>query len=152
MICRISTIKQCLLAVASLAFLCACGPALAQQANTPTGGGLTLELNVLQPTETGCRAGFLAENPSGAAVENLAVESVLFNADNLIERLLVLEFGYLSAAGSKVRLFELDGLACANLSRILFNDVVACEGTGLDPRQCMAAITLRNRTAIEFGR
>jgi len=52
---------------------------------------------------------------------------------------------------ARVLQFDIAGLACENISRVLVNDVVACEGEGLEPRTCLAALKPSSRLATGFG-
>ena len=47
--------------------------------------------------------------------------------------------------------FDLSGLACESISRVLINDVVACEGEGLEPKICLTALKPTSRLAAGFG-
>ena len=64
------------------------GPALAQDAAPK--GTLTLELNALTPSETGCRITLLASNALGAELVRSAFEIALFGDGGGIERLVSL--------------------------------------------------------------
>lgn len=145
-----STLKSVLVCFAAFGWATAAGnlSASAQTAET----GIALELNVLQSTDAGCRVGFLLENKHSSDVEKLEIEAVIFNAEDLIDRLLILEFGTVAASASKVRLFQLPDLQCDQVSRVLLNEVIACDGAALDASTCERSMELSNRTAIKFGR
>ncbi len=121
-------------------------PTLAQA--TPE---LAIELNALSPSETGCRVTFLATNQMGTELTRSALEVALFGADGGIDRMVSLEFKAMPEGKARVLQFDLSGLDCSNISRVLINDVVACEGDGLDPRICLAALKPSSRLAAGFG-
>ncbi|GLQ54647.1 hypothetical protein [Devosia nitrariae] len=124
-------------------------PAAAQEA--APAAGLALELNALQQGESGCRVTFLATNRLGALLERAGVEVALFDTSGAIERIVNLDFKALSENKTKVLQFELAGLDCGDLGRVLVNDIPACEGPGLDAGACLAGLSTSARPDIEFG-
>ena len=129
-----------------LAMLCA--PTLAQDAAAPA---LTLELNALQASAAGCRISFLATNQLGGQLDRAAVELALFDTAGAIERIVTLDFKDLSNGKTKVLQFQLTGLQCDNLGRVLVNDVSACEGAISPASICLDALQTSTRLDITFG-
>ncbi|WP_055047911.1 hypothetical protein [Devosia sp. A16] len=129
-----------------LAALCVT-PALAQDAPA-----LTLELNALTPNDTGCRVTFLATNKLGTELTRSAFEIALFGAGGGIERLVSLDFKAMPEGKTRVLQFDIGELGCDKVSRVLINDVVAREGSGLDPKLCLAGLSTVSRLkGVEFG-
>ena len=122
-------------------------PAAAQDAPP----SLAIELNALQPAEGGCRVTFLATNGLGASLDRAAVEMALFDTAGAIERIVTLDFTELSPGKTKVLQFELAGLDCTDVGRVLVNDITTCEGEGLAPEACLAALVTTARPDIAFG-
>lgn len=136
-------LRPALAATLSLAMLAATA-ALAQS------DGPSVELNALRDVPDGCRATFVTAAPAGAELTELSAELALFDADGIVERLVVLDFGGLPAGGTRVLQFDLAGAGCDSLARLLVNRVTACTlGDGSD---CAAALALGNRTEASFGR
>lgn len=132
-----------------VAALCAT-PALAQEAQPAA--SLALELNALTPSETGCRVTFLATNKLGTEVMRSAFEIALFGDGGGIERLVSLDFKAMPEGKTRVLQFDIGELGCDKVSRVLINDVVACEGTGLDPKVCLGGLSTVSRLdGVEFG-
>lgn len=137
------------LGLAALAMLASAGSALAEDAAPqPT---LAIELNAVQPVEGGCRVTFLATNGLGAPLDRAAVEMALFKTDGAIERIVTLDFKGLAEGKTKVLQFQLTGLDCAALSRVLINDITACEGAALAAGACLPALITSARPDIAFG-
>jgi hypothetical protein len=136
-------------ALATLLTIVALQPALAQQSAPKA--GLALELNALQPVEAGCRVTFLATNSLPAQLDRAAVEIAFFLQDGGIDRIVTLDFKGLSPGKTKVLQFELAGLACPDLGRLLINDITACEGTGIVPTACLDNLVTTSRPDITFG-
>lgn len=124
-------------------------PAFAQEQAAPA--ALSIELNAVQPADAGCRVTFLAVNGFDTALDRASVETALFDGAGAIERIVTLDFKALAPGKTKVLQFELAGLDCANLGRVLINDITACEGTGLEPGACLAGLVTTSRTDIDFG-
>lgn len=135
--------------IGTLGMLCAVG--LSSTALAAGAAELTLELNALQPSETGCRVTFLATNALGKPLDKAAFEVALFNAAGSIERLVTLDFKALPEGKTKVLQFDLAKIPCDGLSRVLINDVSACTGTEVAGGECLAALTTANKSAIQFG-
>ena len=135
----------------SLALACSlllCVATAAQDAAPPE---LALELNALQPADKGCRITFLATNRLGGPLDRAAMEVALFSIGGTIERIVTLDFKNLAQGKTKVLQFELTGLDCTDVSRVLVNDISACEGAGLAPDSCLAALVPTARPDITFG-
>ncbi len=112
---------------------------------------LVVELNALAPSEDGCRVTFLATNNLGTELQKSALEIALFGAGGAIDRLVSLNFDAMPVGKTKVLQFDLEGLDCGALTRVLVNDVVACQGEGLEPRACLASLVTRSNTEVAFG-
>ena len=123
-----------------------CGAAFAQ-----ADGKLGLELSALQPSDKGCRLTFLVKNDTGAEISRAAFEIALFATDGIVDRLTVLEFKGLPVGRSKVSRFELAGVDCSKVGRVLINAVTACEGAGLTPQLCETKLAPTSKTGITFG-
>lgn len=139
-------IRTLVAALAAVTFITL--PAIAQDAAVPS---LVLELNALQPTEAGCRITFLATNRLAAAIDKATFEVALFGTGGGIDRLVSLDFKTLAKGKTKVLQFELSDLQCDAVSRVLINDVTACEGTGLEGSSCFANLSTSTRVKAEFG-
>lgn len=127
------------------------GPVLAQDAAPAPARSLALELNALQPAETGCRVTFLATNALGGQLDRAGVEVAFFTTDGAIERIVTLDFKGLSEGKTKVLQFELKNLACDGIGRLLINDITACEGGGIAATACLDGLVTTTRPDIAFG-
>ena len=118
----------------------------AQEQIQPT---LDIELNSLSKNQTGCRIDFVMHNRLASAIENLALEIVLFQQDGRIGKILSLKSGALPIGKTRVKRFRLK--QCDDVVRILINDVTTCTGAGLTPKHCLQVMKTNNRTKIRFG-
>ena len=110
---------------------------------------INMELNSLTRSQNDCTVNFIMRNSFENPVEALALEVVLFNTDGRIASILKLKVGALPAGKTKVKQFRFK--SCADIARILINDVSECQGAGLSPKICMKNLKTANRTNIEFG-
>ncbi len=138
-------------ALALIVALLAASPSLAQEAAPAASPALALELNAVQASDAGCRVSFLATNDLGTALDRASVEMALFDAGGAIARIVTLDFKALSPGKTKVLQFELSGLDCADIGRVLVNDITACEGPDLAADACLAGLVTTTRTTIDFG-
>lgn len=135
----VSTMRQ---SCALLACLLLTAPAALAQEEA---GGLSLELNRIDSLESACRLTFLAENTLGADLQALSLETVLIDAAGRVERLTLFEFGALPDGIPRVRQFDVPGLACDGLERVLINGVAACSAGPA----CADRLELSTRTDVE---
>jgi len=125
-------------------------PALAQDAPQ----GINLELNAAADTTAGaCRLTYVASNQSDTALDRTAYEVAVFDADGVVTRLLVLEFGVLVEGKTKILQFDLADTPCNAISRIVVNDAAGCTEAGgtENAALCMQGLSAASRTAIQFG-
>lgn len=120
---------------------------------------LLLELNKLEALPQagpaaagGCRAYLVAQNPDPEPLEQLRLDLVLFGTDGVIARRVALELGPLAPGKTAVRLFDLQGLPCEGIGRMLVNDVVACRTGGAaaadqDRAGCLGRLEVSSRAA-----
>jgi hypothetical protein len=113
---------------------------------------LTIELNRMQQSQNGCRLSFMAVNKMGTGLEKTALEIVIFDADNIVSQMLLLDFGRLPNDKTKIVEFDLS-LQCEQISRVLVNDIAECAGAEEQnlAEDCFNALRTLNRAEIEFG-
>jgi hypothetical protein len=124
-------------------------PAKAQEAGENP--ALLLELNGAQPSDKGCRLTFVVTNNLGAELSKAAFEIALFNDAGVVDRLTVLDFNELPAGKTKVARFDLAGVDCTKISRVLINHATECTGAGIDPKACLAQLKPETKSTIVFG-
>ena len=112
---------------------------------------LVVELNAVEPAEAGCKVTFLATNDLDADIDRTALELALFKTDGSIQRMVTLEFKALLQAKTKVLQFQIPDLDCADLGRVLINDITACEGEGLGADTCLDRLHTRALPDFTFG-
>jgi hypothetical protein len=124
-------------------------PAKAQEAGENP--ALLLELNGAQPSDKGCRLTFVVTNNLGAELSKAAFEIALFNDAGVVDCLTMLDFNELPAGKTKVARFDLAGVDCTKISRVLINHATECNGTGIDPKACLSQLKPETKSTIVFG-
>ncbi len=131
-------------------FLLAAVPALADAPPTPA--PIPLELNKLEPLTTGgpgCRAYFVVSNPDTTPIEQLRIDLILFGTDGVIARRLAFDLGPLGPKKISVRLFDVAGLPCDGIGRMLVNDVLLCKAVEDEDHQaCLDRLAVSSRTTV----
>src|SRR5262245_30683501 len=114
-------------------------------------GKIAVELNDLQQTDGGCRAVFVLNNGLGRALQKVTLRVVAFDAKRHASLFLSLDVGALPIGKTRVLRFDLGkDIACANVSRLVLDDVTSCEGAGVSPSDCLGAVSLSTRTSAPF--
>ena len=113
---------------------------------------ISLDLNALQPSNGGCRLTFVVANNLATPIDRAAFEMALFNKGGVVDRLTVLDFKGLPAGKTKVSRFDLSGVDCANISRVLIDDATECAGAGTAPDACLTSLRTESKSGIQFGR
>ena len=99
---------------------------------------LGVELNKLETVEGGCRAFFVVRNDGATAFESLDLDLVTFRSDGVVGARFQVELAPLAADKTVVKPFDFAGVDCAEVERVLLNDVVACAPP--EPSECLAMI------------
>ena len=115
-----------------------------------TGRTISIELNRAEERGAACRLSFVFTNEVGQPVAKLAIETVLFNKKGQVERFVVLRSRPLPKDKIRAQQFDVNGLKCGDLGRILLNDVKACTIPGVDPADCLDLIRVRSRAEVPF--
>jgi len=112
--------------------------------------GVRIELNKLEPLESACRAYLLFENRTAAEFQSLKLDLVMFNPEGIINRRLAVEGGPLPANKTSVKLFDIEGVSCDAVSRVLLNGVLSCSDGGGEREDCLQIIETASRSGAEF--
>jgi hypothetical protein len=136
--------------VLALALPFAAGPVAGQESVADV-STLSLDLNGVSQTESGCRLTFVVKNELAGDLDKAVFEFALFGTTGLVEGLLTLDFKELPHGMTRVRQFDLAEVECASLARILVNAARECSGVAVEPAACMRELETKTATDIEFG-
>ncbi|TNC13773.1 Tat pathway signal protein [Methylobacterium terricola] len=93
-----------------------------------TGAPLRVELNKLETAGEICKAILIVENGKGGAIKSLRLDLNAFDPDGIVQKRSMVELGPVPARKTALRQFEISPTPCAQVGRVLLNDVAACEG------------------------
>ena len=95
----------------------------------------------------------MATNRLETGIRRAAWQVAIFDKAGAVQSLPILDFGGMIAGKTRVGLFPLPDRGCADIGRIVVNDVAECtadDGTDLRDR-CLGNLATQNRSSIEFG-
>lgn len=108
---------------------------------------VSIRLDQANPGADQCQLVFVLENGLDTEFEQLQAEVVLLSREQRVMRLSLLDFQTLPAQGMRVRSFNLPGIECSAVGRVLFNAVGPCPP--MDTSACTAALEVSSATDIE---
>ncbi|HSO82989.1 Tat pathway signal sequence domain protein [Thiocapsa sp.] len=113
---------------------------------------IKLELNKMepQPETQACRAYLVFDNSAGPAIEALQLDLILFDQTGVIARRLAVDTAPLRAAKTTVKLFDIPDLDCADIGRILINEVLECRDAEGPQTDCIERLTLSTRAEAQL--
>jgi hypothetical protein len=132
------------LACTVFASLVGLGSAQAEQ------GSITIELNKLEPQGQNCRAYFVVGNKGNTTYHAFKLDLVLFRPDGVIGRRFAVDLGPLRADKRSVKLFDIDGTACDQISSFLINDVMECKTESGAVEDCLKDIGVSSLTDVKL--
>ncbi|WP_102110222.1 hypothetical protein [Oceaniglobus roseus] len=131
---------------AGLLALGAAAPATAAE------GRLLVELNKLEPTDTGaCRAFFLFRNRTGRTLEAFEMSLAILDSGGVIDRLLTIDAAPLPAGRTTLKLFEIPETGCDDISDVLLHDIPACTPANGEATDCFAFLDLASRASATLS-
>lgn len=115
------------------------------------GPGLEIELNKAEDGDGACVASLVVRNDMGHTLDRFSMDLYVFDGDGVIARQVLLDLAPLRGSKTTVARFNLIAGPCADVSRILVNDIPSCRGEGSgETLDCLAALTVTSRGAIEM--
>ncbi|WP_245447199.1 Tat pathway signal protein [Methylobacterium sp. 17Sr1-1] len=94
----------------------------------PAASPLRVELNKLETAGETCKAMLIVENGKGGPIRSLRLDLYAFDQDGIVQKRSLVELGPVPARKTALRQFEIAPTPCAQIGRVLLNDVAACEG------------------------
>lgn len=122
--------------------------ARAQQGQEP----ISLELNKLESSETGCRAYIVISNTSNTAYDAFKLDLVMFKKDGIIGRRFALNLAPMRPSKRTVKLFDLDDTKCEDIGSFLVNDVMECRAGDQTDQDCLARLNVKSLNSVEISK
>ena len=132
-----------------MALLCTAMPAFGQKpAAAGNADGFSLEINKAETHGQNCRIFLLARNGQAHATTEFKLDLVSIGPDEIIQSRMLLDLGRLPAGKTRLKVFELAGLSCQSVSRLLLNDVTSCQFAGGHNADCLSLVSTSSRHSI----
>lgn len=131
--------------------LCSGSPSLAQSEQA-SAERFSLELNRLDAMDDSCRVTLVEKNGTTAFFSVLKLDLVVFDGDGIVTKRVGVDAGPLKAGRTVVKTFDLKGLPCQGVGRVLINDVLSCEADGLGADACLDLVEPRSRVSAAFDK
>jgi len=111
---------------------------------------IAIELNRLEERGSDCRAYLVSHNKGQAAHDAFKLDLVVFDKGGVIARRLAVDVGPLRGEKRSVKVFDLGGLACKDISQILVNDVIECGVAKGREGECVGMFEVQSRAAAQL--
>lgn len=111
---------------------------------------IVLQLNEAASVGGSCRLTFVIRNELPDTVTALGLDLVMFDTSGGVSGYAAVDFGALPAGKTRVRQYDVAKGDCADLSRVLLNDIRACEIEARADRECLSMLALSSRSEIDL--
>ena len=122
--------------------------AVRSQENTQP--SLAIDLNAMEQINQACRLVFVATNATGKSIDEMTLETVLFDAAGTVNRFALFDFKALPEGKTRVRQFDLPETRCGSLGRILINGAASCKGASVQGTECIDYLDLKSSSKTEI--
>jgi hypothetical protein len=109
---------------------------------------LDIELNKLEDVGGQCAASLLLTNRLSETLEQVRFDVYVFDKAGVIARRLLLDTGPMRTGKTTVASFALIDQPCANVSRLLVNDIPVCKTAAGAAVDCVGALNLSTKAAV----
>lgn len=111
---------------------------------------LLVQLNAAEDAGDACRLTFVIRNQLPTAVASFALELVMFDRSEGVSGYAAVDFGAMPAGKTIVRQYDVGNAPCNDISRVLLNEVRACDIGNPVEQTCLDLFQLSSRTEIDF--
>ncbi|MEZ5935164.1 MAG: Tat pathway signal sequence domain protein [Alphaproteobacteria bacterium] len=113
-------------------------------------GKVAVELNKLEAAAGGCRPYLVIENGTEHVFSSLKLDLVMFDTDGIIVERVAVDAAPLPTGKTAVKIFDLKGLACDRIGRMLLNGLTGCSAGDAAPEDCLSLISTRSQATVPF--
>lgn len=114
------------------------------------GGSVRLELNKAEEQPGGCRLYMVLANGTAETFSDYRLDLVVFGKDEVIARRFAVDISPMRANKTTVKLFDVAGVPCKDIGKVLLNDILSCK-VGKDPHaSCINDVAVASRANIGF--
>lgn len=131
--------------------VCGVGLLAPSIAAEPGEGMVSVELNKLETDGNDCQPYLVFENATEIDFGSLKLDLVMFDADGIIARRVAVEGAPLPPGKMAVKVFDMPGLTCDLIGRVLLNGLTQCADHAGERSDCLALIDTASRAAgVDF--
>lgn len=132
-----------------------------EQAQAQSGdSGLYIELNKVEDGKReggesedgggGCLATFVVRNGLGHTLDRFRIDLYVFDREDVVTRQVLLDMAPLRRDKTTVSRFSLSPRSCAEIGRLLVNDLPQCRRESGETLDCLAALSVASKDRIEL--
>lgn len=133
-----------------LASLLAAGPLATPQTLAQTPELIAVQLNTSETAGDACRLTFVIQNRRAEPISKLGFDLVMFDKSDGVSGYAAVDFGALPAGKTVVRQYDVGKGGCDTISRVLLNEIRACEIGGSQDADCLSKLEVSSRSEIDF--
>ncbi len=111
---------------------------------------ISIQLNTAETTGTACRLTFVIRNQLQTPIDALGLDLVMFDQSEGVSGYAAVDFGSMPPGKTVVRRFDVGSAACANISRVLLNEVRDCQSQDGPLQDCLTKLLITSRSEIDF--
>ena len=111
-------------------------------------GALAIELNKMEDTAQGCLSSFLFDNRTGHQLSRFQVDLVIFDADGVAAKQMLLDMAPLYQDKKTLASFVLDETTCDKIGSILVNTVPLCANGSGHEVGCIDLLEVSSRSGV----
>lgn len=111
---------------------------------------VSIQLNKLEPNGSACRAYLVLENGTARSFEALKLDLVMFDTDGIVAKRVAVQTAPLAAGKTSLKVFDMTGLPCERVGRLLLNDVMDCTDADGARDDCLGLLSASQRGAVPF--
>lgn len=137
--------KKYLVSSLFLAAFLAASMAMAQSSEV-----ITIQLNTAETTGDACRLTFVIRNKTPAPLNALGLDLVMFDQSDGVAGYAAVDFGEMPSGKTLVRQYDVGRGDCGDISRILLNEVRACQIDSASVPDCLSKLQINSRSEIDF--
>jgi hypothetical protein len=142
----LGSLGNCILSLLCLLHFAAAGGNIAQ-AQTDA---LSIELNKVEDLEGNCVASIVVANRLGQRLDRFSLDLFVFDAKGVISRQLLLDLAPLRRDKTSVARFALIDSLCAEVTKVLVNDIPACRSEDGQDLDCLKNLAVYSRSTIQL--
>lgn len=113
-------------------------------------GALHIELNKAEDGEGSCLATFVVRNALGHTLDRFRIDLYVFDREDVVSRQVLLDMAPLRRDKTTVSRFSLSEKPCAEIGRLLVNDLPQCRSESGESLDCVAKLRVASKDRIEL--